>query len=128
MSDHWWDTPEGVIGDVLTDMMGQERLLLTMATEGLCEVGREITAALRGKRYAIVELPESGPIPEGIGYMDCVGEWNFPLGPINSGVSLAAWNDDHTISDVDGSVYTPQQARLYAAALLAAADAAEREQ
>ena len=91
-----------------------------------CELqAREAIEALRSAGYEIVKLPEPDEIPQDDGYEHCVGMWDTTLG---HGVSnIAAWSDDHTVTE-DSVFYTPDQARRYAGAFLAAADAAEADQ
>lgn len=87
------------------------------------DLAAQAIAALR-ERYAIVKLPLSEQIPDGDGYDGCAGVWTAQLGVTSYNVSIAAWSDDGTVTE-ECHQYAPQQARAYAAALLAAADLAE---
>lgn len=79
----------------------------------------DIVVALKAARLAIVDLPKQQIIPTGWGD-DCLGSWPAG-GPLGSPVS--AWPSG--VAMPGGEFIAVTEARLLAAALLAAADAVE---
>lgn len=74
-----------------------------------------ILAALKAARIAVVELPTPATATENTAF------WSpLPNFRVNRNVGVAI--------DAEGNVFAPDDARKYAAALLAAADAAEASQ
>lgn len=80
---------------------------------------------MKQPKYVTVELPDETIIPTGWG-MDCLGAW-----PAREGEDpVSAWPsgryDQEAVAMPDGGFISIADARALAAALLAAADAAER--
>lgn len=107
--------PERVVADALAKFRGKAFSQFASRLDE-AEVAVE---ALRGAGYAVVELPSECIIPTGWGH-DCLGAW--PVTDYRDCVS--AWPRGE-VALPDADFVTVEFARSFAAALLAAADAAE---
>lgn len=110
--------------NIIADALAEDAFGLTP----VAACGRQasaVLAALRANNIAVVELPSDTIIPTGWGD-DCLGCWPAP----GNGDPVSAWPLDvyhkGNVALSNGDFMSATDARALAAALLAAADAAER--
>jgi hypothetical protein len=79
---------------------------------------------LKAAGYAVVKLPEQTIIPTGW-REDCLGAWPSGVNERPFEDPVSAWPDREGVSLPNGDFVSAERARVFAAALIAAANAAE---